>query len=160
MRNILLDRLRKSYRLPSKIDLPSTPFPSQRTKGSRVPGSSKIKASLWSRIPDITPREKSVLSLPESKVETNIISDYTKKSKPLDSKNKLDGPKLNEDVIFDSFKTLQKRLKSKTPTKKKKEKKKEKKKKSVNKERKETKFSSRKVKLNINPRSKHFDVIS
>ena len=87
MRNVLIDRLRKNYKLPSNIDLPSTPFPLKRSKGSKVPGSNfKQKTTLFSSIPDVPERDKKILSLPETKVETKIIKNYTKQPKQMNKK--------------------------------------------------------------------------
>ena len=149
MRNVLIDGMRKNYKLPSNIDLPTTPFPSNRAKGSKVPGSNFQKASLFTSIPDVPKREKAVLSLPESKVETKLITNFSKQPEQMDKKSLLDGPRLNEDVIFQSFKKLQHKTKAKKSKKKKKETKKSK----------TGKKANQKNKSNITVRSKHFDVI-
>ena len=122
MRNVLIDRLRKNYKLPSNIDLPSTPFPLKRSKGSKVPGSNfKQKTTLFSSIPDVPERDKKILSLPETKVETKIIKNYTKQPEQMNKKSHLDGSaKLNEDVIFESFKKLQQKSKRKSRKKRRK----------------------------------------
>ena len=132
-----------------------------------MPGSSRNRASLFSSIPDMPARAKAALSLPETKVETNILKDYTKQPQSADSKSRLDGEKLNEDVLFESFKalkdkTVRKRVggKKKPTTKKKtkqqkQKKKKEPKKKPAGKVVKKTKQTLSKKKAI----SKHFDVL-
>ena len=69
---------------------------------------------MFERIPGQTPKGKALLAVPESKVQEKIVTDYTKQAKTVE-KAKLDGLKLDEDLVF---KTLAK-LKSKDRKRKK-----------------------------------------
>ena len=92
MKTVLLDPLRQKYKLPSRVEVPTTtPFPLKRRKGVTVPGSSSNCTSLFSSIPDMPALAKAALSLPETKVKTNILKDYTKQPQPTDLKSRLDG---------------------------------------------------------------------
>ena len=44
--------------------------------------------------------------MPETKVETDILKDYTKQLQPPYPESRLDGEKLNKEVLFESFKAL------------------------------------------------------
>ena len=104
MRNVSLNT--KKYKLPSTIKAPTTiPFPS-RNINKNTPGTTHFTSYLFQRIPDQTPHEKALLQVPESKVQENIITDYTKQSKAAE-KTKLDGLQLDKDIVFDTFKKLE-----------------------------------------------------
>ena len=149
MRTVLIDRMRKNYKLPSSLHINTTPFPNTKgQKGCKVPGSNKYrKSSLFGTITDVPKRDKQILSLPDSLVEPKIIKNYEQ----INKKSHLDGDvKLNEDVIFESFKKLQHKKKAKSKRTNKKDKK-------VTKNK--SKKGGKTKKSNIMMASKHFDVI-
>ena len=116
MRNVSLNT--KKYKLPSNIDVPTTtPYPYKYVKRN-VAGWNHNRASLFRRIPDQSAHSKALLSVPETRVEEKIVTDYTKQAKAAE-KTKLDGIKMNEGIIFD---TLEKLKSKKKPTGKKKKK--------------------------------------
>lgn len=109
MRTIKLEQ--KRYKLPSSVHVPSqTPFPNKVVKRG-VPGTNYHRSSLFARIPDQSPGTKALLSIPQSKVTEKIASDYTSQAKAMD-KSKLDGVKMNEDLIFEAFDKLKKKKKA------------------------------------------------
>ena len=103
MRNVSLNT--KKYKLPSGINVPTTtPFPSRKIK-KNTPGSKFYTSSYFARIPDQSPKEKALLAVPESKVQQNIVTDYTKQSKAVE-KTRQHGLKLDQDLIFETLKKL------------------------------------------------------
>ena len=103
MRNVYLNS--KKYKLPSDFRVPTTiQYPQKRYKRN-APGTSFYKASMFERIPGQTPKEKALLAVPESKVQEKIVTDYTKQAKTVE-KAKLDGLKLDEDLVFKTLAKL------------------------------------------------------
>ena len=103
MQNVSLNT--KRYELPSGFKVPSVvPFPSRKINRN-TPGSTHYTSYLFQPVPDQTPHEKALLQVPESRVQENIISDYTKQAKAAE-KTKLDGLKLDKDIVFETFKKL------------------------------------------------------
>ena len=68
-------------------------------------------------IPDQSPRSKAMLSVPETKVEEKVITDYTKQAEAMD-KTRLDGLDLDKDIIFETLKKLKAKEKRKKKGKK------------------------------------------
>ena len=92
MRHVVLNT--KRYKLPSHLEIPTTPFPSKGVKRN-LPGSNLNRASLFRRIPDQSDHSKALLAVNSTKVEEKLVTDYTKQAKAADKKH-LDGKTLNE----------------------------------------------------------------
>ena len=74
---------------------------------------------MFERIPDQSPREKALLAVPESRVQENLVTSYSKQAKAVE-KTKLDGLKLDQDLVFETLKKLETKEKKakKRPAKK------------------------------------------
>ena len=120
MRQVVLNT--KRYKLPSNLEIPTTPFPSKGVKRN-LPGSNLNRASLFCRIPDQSDHSKALLAVNSTKVEEKLVTDYTKQAKAADKKH-LDGKTLNEALILDTLEQLKSKKKTakgkRPPTKKKK----------------------------------------
>ena len=120
MRHVVLNT--KRYKLPSHLEIPTTPFPSKGVKRN-LPGSNLNRPSLFRRIPDQSDHSKALLAVNSTKVEEKLVTDYTKQAKAADKKH-LDGKTLNEALILDTLEQLKSKKKTtkgkRPPTKKKK----------------------------------------
>ena len=109
MRNVSLNS--KQYKLPSGIKVPTTtPYPSKWTKRN-TPGSKFYSSNYFAKSPDQKPKEKALFAIPQSRVQENIVKNYSEQAVSAE-KTKQDGLKLDQDLVFE---TLNK-LKSKTKT--------------------------------------------
>ena len=115
MRNVSINN--KKYKLPLGIKVPTTnPFPSKRIVRN-TPGHNFYRPNLFMPIPDQSPKSKAQLSIPSSKVEEKVVSDYTKQAKEAE-KTHLDGLDIDKDIIFESLKKLKAKEKKKKKIKK------------------------------------------
>ena len=103
MRNVSLNSRR--YKLPSGVRVPTTtPFSKKKFKRN-APGSNFYTTTLFERIPDQSPKEKALLAVPQSRVQEKLITDYFQQAKNVE-KTKLDGLKLDQDLVFETFEKL------------------------------------------------------
>ena len=117
MRHVYINT--KKCKLPKGIKVPTTiPFPNRKSK-KNTPGVNFYRPTYFAKIPDQSPKEKALLAVPESKVQEKIVTDYSKQAKAVD-KSKLDGLKLDQDIVFDTLKKLKSKggKSKKTPSKK------------------------------------------
>ena len=109
----------KKYKLPKGIKVPTTIlFPNRKNKKNTL-GVNFYGPTYFAKIPDQSPKEKALLAVPESKVQEKIVTDYSKQAKAVD-KSKLDGFKLDQDIVFGTLKKLKTKggKSKKTPSKK------------------------------------------
>ena len=109
MRNISINS--KRYKLPQGIKVPTTtPFPSKKIKRN-TPGSKYYSSNYFAKIPDQTPKEKALLAIPQSRVQANIVKNYSEQAVSAE-KTKQDGLKLDQDLVFETLKKLKSKKKN------------------------------------------------
>ena len=109
MRNVSLNS--KRYKLPSGIKVPTTTlYPSKRTKRN-TPGSKFYSSNYFAKIPDQTTREKALLAIPQSRVQENIVKNYSEQAVSAE-KTKQVGLKLDQNLVFETLNKLKSRKKN------------------------------------------------
>ena len=109
MRNISINS--KRYKLAQGIKVPTTtPFPSKKIKRN-TPGSKYYSSNYFAKIPDQTPKEKALLAIPQSRVQANIVKNYSEQAVSAE-KTKQDGLKLDQDLVFETLKKLKSKKKN------------------------------------------------